>query len=330
MKESTIFVFLIPLVPARWVPLFVRNFFIWTQAQRDGKFGWYGRFDVVLRWLGRLIIWDPVKNPVHARIAALADADPRLAEHDRGRQAVEKQLAKLTSFWVLMLLLVLLFLGDLLGSIQLLKTVGIDGIRRPLIGFALSAMLFALPLLAVRFYTKKTRHWFALIMGVLLLLVAVIGTLQVSETARSAGDFAIQDAAAGLLLSLAVIGPAILSKFVMTALLPVWQLRKERSRLLREIHRTQRDQRMAERYLSAYRQYYEWYLSNAAQIASVYRRAFARKYLAVHKDPVTLRRMLDDDTLKELDIATATPEAITAAPVENADTIENPYTPERQ
>ena len=306
--------FRVPLVPARWTPTFVRNFLVWLQAQRDGKFRWYGRFDVVLRWLGRRLTWEPEHNPVHQRIEGLCEPDHRAEEHDRQRQAAEKELAKLVPFWVLVTLLTLLFLGDLFGSIQLFKTLGFDGFRRLLLAFALSAILFALPLLAVRFY-RKAKHWFYVVCGVLLLLIGAIGTLQVNETTAQTGEFALQDFAAGALLSLAVIGPALLAKFVINALLPVWQLRKERARLCREIRRANRERRMAEVYVRDFHLYSEWYGSHAAQIASVYRRAFARKYLAVHKDPEALRQMLDHDSLRELDAATYQPEIITAVTV---------------
>lgn len=308
-------VFRVALVPARWVPIFIRNLLVWLQAQRDGKFRWYGRFDVVVRWMGRRTLWDLERNPVHRRIDGLLRPDPRVEQHDRDRQNVEKELAKLTSFWVLVMLFVLLFIGDLFGSIQLFKTLGFDGFRRLLMAFALSAVLFALPVLAVRFYTKKTKHWFYLVTAVLLLIIGAIGTLQLNETAAQSGEFALQDLAAGALLSLAVIGPALLAKFVLNALLPVWQLRKERARIVREIKYARREQRMAQAYVRDFHLYSEWYGSHAAQIASVYRRAFARKYLAVHNDPDELRRMLDDDSMHELDAVTFQPEGITAAPV---------------
>jgi hypothetical protein len=312
MRDATL-EFRIALVPARWVPVFVRNVIVWLQAQRDGKFGWYSRFDVALRWLGRRIAWDPEHNRVHQRVEDLLKLPPQVAQHERERQAVEKELATLPSFWVLMTLFLLLFIGDLFGSIQLFKTMGFDGFRRLLLGFALSAVLFALPLLALRFYTKKTKHWFYLIAAVLLFIIGAIATIQLSETAAQSGTFALQDAAAGALLALAVIGPALLAKFLLLALLPVWQLRKERARLIGEITRAKRDQRMAQAYVRDFHLYSEWYGTHAAQIASVYRRAFARKYLAVHKDPQTLRQMLDGDSLQELDDATHWPEGITAA-----------------
>jgi len=313
--EATL-TFRIPLVLARRVPIFLRNFMVWLQARRDGRFGWYSRFDVVLRWMGRRIVWDPIENPVHQRIDNLLELDSRAEQHETERQAVEKEQAKRTSFWILATLFTLLFIGDLFGSIQLFKTLGFEGFRRVLMAFALSAVLFALPLLAVRFYTKKTKHWFYVVSAVLLLVIAAIGTLQLNETAAQTGQFAIQDIAAGALLSLAVIGPALLAKFVLSSLEPVWQLRKERARLIKEIRNAKREQRMAQAYVRDFHLYSEWYGSHAAQIASVYRRAFARKYLAVHKDPDRLRLMLDGDSLMEMDAATRHPEAISAAPVE--------------
>lgn len=307
--------FRVALVPARWVPIFLRNVLVWLQAQRDGKFGWYSRFDVVLRWMGRRTVWDTEHHPVHRRVESLLAPHPRLEQHEHERQVAEKELATLASFWVLVLLFLLLFVGDLFGSVQLFKTLGFDGFRRLLMAFALSAVLFALPVLAVRFYTKKTRPWFFVVSAVLLLVIAAIGTLQLNETDAQTGEFALQDWAAGALLSLAVIGPALLAKFVLSALIPVWQLRKERARVMREIHRATREQRMAQAYVRDYHLYSEWYGSHAAQIASVYRRAFARKFLAVHQKPDALRQMLDGDSLHELDAVTFQPEVVTAAPL---------------
>lgn len=297
--------FTVPFVLAFLVPVWARNFFVWLQARRDAQFGWYASVDVITRWLGKRVAWNAAANPTHRRVEAALTPPPECARWVIEQDRVDKEIAKRPPFWVLVSAFFVLFVADVLGDVQLLKSLDVEaGPRRVLMAVAVAAVLFALPLFAVhlsRAKKGKPSLWFWPVLLVLGVLATVIGILQVGESRDT------QDYAAAFLLGVAVVGPAMLAKPIAATALDVWPLRRESQRLGRKLGRARHELRVAQRYVDDFQRYAHWYDSQAAQIRSVYRRAFARKYLKVHGHVEKLEAFLTKDTFVDYEEALSRP-----------------------
>jgi hypothetical protein len=297
--------FTVTWCPAMLYPLLVRIPLVAAAAKKDAQAGFYACRDVITHWLGHFVVWDVKNNAVHKLVSSLLELPAAYVSWQSEREAVEKDLATRANYYVLLALLILLFVSDTLSNLLLLKNLGVEeGLRRLLMAFAVAAVLFAIPVIAVKFFEARSKvlSWIAGILGVVL--VAVISIVQLQQTSSSQGSASLGDLAGSVLLSFAVVGPAALAKLVLGSWFPIAQLRAERRRLIRLQDAAKTAQRNARRYVTEYLEYTHWYKSNAKQIASVYRPAFAREYLQGSGNHDQLAKMIAaDDVAIEREIA---------------------------
>jgi hypothetical protein len=296
--------FKIPWCLAMLVPLAIRNSMITSTAAGDARVGFYACRDRVTRWLSHYVAWDPVNNEIHKAVVDLLELPAAFATWQAERDAVEKDLATRANYYALVTVGTLLFVSDVLSNVLLLKSLGVEeGLRRILMAFAVAAVLFAIPVLVAKFAaSSKLFSWIIGILG--LVLVVVISIVQLQQTA-STGTATLADYSGAILLSFAVVGPAALAKLVLGSWLPVAQLRAERRRLRRLQETAKTAQAAARSYVIAHHEYTDWYKSNAKQIASEYRPAFAREYLRGNDNHDQLATMIAaDDQAIERELAT--------------------------
>jgi hypothetical protein len=276
------------------VPLPVRNSIIASTGAADARVGFYACRDRVTRWLSHYIAWDPINNEIHKLVVSLLELPAAFATWQAECEAVEKELAKRPNFFLLLAGLGSLFPSDVLSNVMLFKNLGIsEPARRVMMAFAVAAVLFAIPVLVAKFAaSSKLFSWIVGIFG--LVLVVVISIVQLQQTA-SQGNATIADYAGAILLSFAVVGPSALAKLVLTSWFPVAQLRAERRRLRRLQEGAKRAQSRARDYVNSHHEYTDWYKSNAKQIASEYRPAFARQYLRGNGNHDQLTAMIAAD-----------------------------------
>jgi hypothetical protein len=200
---------------------------------------------LVKKLLGPRPVFDPVGDPRHRRYEQERQPHPDLPVWHAELHTDEKLLTHHASRWLLRGILVALLIVEFLGAGQLLADEGMENPQRSIVAAATACVLFFLLWIAAKLLGQREQsRWFYLVVASIALFALAIAILRHDETSveESSG---LSNWSSAIFLLFVTLGPGLLAKHVLTALLPVDQLTKNTHRLRRLITRAQRAQARA-------------------------------------------------------------------------------------
>ena len=200
---------------------------------------------LVKKLLGPRPVFDPVGDPRHRRYEQERQPHPDLSVWNAELQTDGKALTHHASRWLLRGILVALLIVEFLGAGQLLANEGMENPARSIVAAATACILFFLLWIGAKLLGQREQsRWFYLVVASIALFALAIAILRHDETSVDASS-GIANWSSAIFLLFVTLGPGLLAKHVLSALLPVEQLTKNTHRLRRLIKRAQRTQARA-------------------------------------------------------------------------------------
>lgn len=192
---------------------------------------------LVKKLLGPRPVFDPARDPRHRRFDEERHLHPDVATWNAELHADAKTLTHHASRWVLRGIFLLLLVVEFLGAGQLLANEGMENPERSIVAAATACILFFLLWIAAKLlHDRANARWFSLVVASIALLALSIAILRHDETSVEASS-GLSNWSSTIFLLFVTLGPGLLAKHVLTALLPVEQLSKNIRRLRHLIKR---------------------------------------------------------------------------------------------
>lgn len=225
---------------------------------------------LVKKLLGPRPVFDPVGDPRHRRYEEERQLHPDVSAWNAELQADGKALTHHASRWLLRGILVALLIVEFLGAGQLLANEGMENPERSIVAAATACILFFLLWVAAKLLREREQaRWFYLVVASIALLALSIAILRHDETSVE-GSSGLSNWSGAIFLLFVTLGPGLLAKHVLTALLPVEQLSKNIRRLRRLIKRAHVTQARAIRELDRISLWQAYWDQESEQITATY------------------------------------------------------------
>jgi len=214
-----------------------RDWKVRLRAKRHAKYGHCRPDLIIAEFLGarpEIDQNDPAEADLHNRISYLRAF---IEEVKEALHAVRDELTKHT--WILWLRLGVAgaYIVETIGSVLVLRDVGLSPRDRLPLGLALAACMFLITFVATKMGTRtdeqSTEHkqwWFPLVIGTYAVLIIALTIVRIS--AASNGDTsAATEIAMGVVMLFTTIGPALVAELLMSKMRPVSPLARKKNEL---------------------------------------------------------------------------------------------------
>ncbi len=215
------------------------------RAREDAQLNIYEPDAYVRATLGPEPAFDPVGNLRHANVGSLLQ-DPRIEEGEADIRRVEDDLARHPNVHLLFGCLALLLLVESVGSIYVMRAMGVDSPERIVFGTALAACIFFAAWLLSRARNRVISVAALLSFG---LLIGALTVVRVGENTEDGGSRSV-NWAMGIIMTAVTVGPALLAEHVLRLLSPVQPLVRQRFRLSRRLTGARFQKRNATRFVN--------------------------------------------------------------------------------
>jgi hypothetical protein len=224
----------------KFLRLLERRFLART-ARREASLDVDSIEDHVIASLGPRPVFDPVGNPVHARVAADLQ---RAAEIEEWRADLREQEDLRTGYISVpagTAVLSALYIIEVLGCVLILRSLGFPNPERLLFGLGLAALIFTLTAAVVH----HPRWWSLALYGLLVLGVTIVRLGEVAGEDGTVGE----ELAGGVLLLFVTVGPAFLAELLFRRLSPAVRGWREVGKLRRRLRAAERARQRAQKYV---------------------------------------------------------------------------------
>src|ERR1035438_5803005 len=123
---------------------FIHNLIIASKARKDARLGFRQAEDSITARIGQKPSFSPALNPSHLQLSRAINVNAEVEELQDDLRVNENELAEGPSLTAMDALIALLFICELLGSVLVMKAIGLQNPERLIFGAGLAAILFFL------------------------------------------------------------------------------------------------------------------------------------------------------------------------------------------
>ena len=222
---------------------FIHNLIIASKARKDARLGFRQVEDTITASIGQKPSFSPESNPGHLQLSRAINVNAEVEELQDDLRVNENELAEGPSMTGMDALIALLFVCELLGSVLVMKAIGLQNPERLIFGAGLAAILFYL---TTRLASNPSRVLFAVLLAAYAVIVIGIAVIR----AESGGDEYTSNAVSfgeAVVMLATTIGPAWLFEHVWRRRAPMAVLARKARGLKRRLFQLRRSQRAAQR-----------------------------------------------------------------------------------